>query len=515
MTLIEPSRRRSLEAFSELHHSNPFLAERIERERKVLGSGYQDAPAVRTVLDYAKDPNLELLGRRIEEETARMRQGLVDGAEASETDLGIYEDLVRYLLYRRYRVRLEGTIRESSPEGSARVRVDYWDDFKKDCKHFLDLPGRTLPTGRDPAHLLADAFQFSRALAHIFNNIVGTSARTAKLRAAVWQSIFTHDMRRYRRSLYLSMGDVPTLITGPSGTGKELVARAVALSRYIPFDPRTKEFVGNSAQSFHALNLSALAPNLIESELFGHKKGAFTGALEDREGWLETCDAFGTVFFDEIGDVDKSIQVKLLRVIQERVFQRLGESRDIGFKGKFIAATNRDLASDMRAGRFRHDFYFRLCADMIVTPSLREQLAEAPGDLHGLIVFIAKRVKAIPPEEAEGIAQEVEEWIGRHPVLGHGYAWPGNFRELEQCVRNMMIHGEYNPDPPALEEDDPRRALAAGVQDGSLTLEELDRRYCWLIYSETHNLVAAAGRLGIDRRTLKSKIDRDHKERLA
>src|SRR4030095_14042265 len=111
-----------------------------------------------------------------------------------------------------------------------------------------------------------------------------------------WQSISTHDMRRYRRGLYARMGDVATLISGPSGTGKELVARAIGLARYIPFDRARHALAEDFAGSFHALALSALSPTLIESELFGHRRGAFTGALEDRAGWLEVCPPMGTRF---------------------------------------------------------------------------------------------------------------------------------------------------------------------------------------------------------------------------
>ena len=200
--------------------------------------------------------------------------------------------------------------------------------------------------------MFACFYQIRRAFHLIFRHLIGASRPAATLRAAVWQSIFTHDMRRYRRSLYRRMHDVTTLVTGPSGTGKELVARAIGLSRYIPFDPDREAFVADLDDAFHALNLSALSPTLIESELFGHRKGAFTGALEDRVGWLESCPPHGTVLLDEIGDVDASIQVKLLRVLQTREFQRIGETAPRQFLGKLIASTNRDLASEMRAGSF-------------------------------------------------------------------------------------------------------------------------------------------------------------------
>src|SRR5262249_17192229 len=160
----------------------------------------------------------------------------------------------------------------------------------------------------------------------------------------------------------------------------------------------------NPGGSFYPLNLSALAPTLIESELFGHVEGAFTGAVADRDGKLdgEVCNRYGTGFLHEIGELDQGVQGKLLRGLQRRQFQRLGETEDREFVGKTVAATNCDLAAEMRAGRFREDFYYRLCADHITTPSLREQLAEAPDDLYSLLVFIAR--KEIGDDEAEALA---------------------------------------------------------------------------------------------------------------
>jgi hypothetical protein len=190
--------------------------------------------------------------------------------------------------------------------------------------HLFRLPGTRLPSIHDAAHVFACLFQIRRAVWHIFDNIVGESMPIARLRAAVWQSIFTHDMRRYRRSLYNRMSDVTTLITGPSGTGKELVARAIGLSQYIAFDVQRQCFCGDMSNMFLTLNLSALSPTLIESELFGHRKGAFTGAVADRADWLEISPRNGTVFLHEIGELDAAIQVKLLCVVQSRVFQRLG-----------------------------------------------------------------------------------------------------------------------------------------------------------------------------------------------
>jgi DNA-binding NtrC family response regulator len=240
----------------------------------------------------------------------------------------------------------------------------------------------------------------------------------------------------------------------------------------------------------------------IESELFGHKKGAFTGAAEHRTGWLEVCPPLGTVFLDEIGETEAAVQVKLLRVLQTRTFQRVGDTQDRPFQGKIVAATNRSLAEAMQAGRFRSDLYYRLCSDVIETPSLAAQLRDAPEELGHLLRFLGRRIAG--DEEAEAVAQETEAWITKH--LGADYPWPGNVRELEQCLRNVMIRGRYSPPRPA--SAGVREELASAFLGGAWTVEETVRRHCTLVFAQTGNYQETARRLGIDWRTVKEKVDR-------
>ena len=502
--------RRRAGALSRIIYCNPFLPERLDCEREALGDEFVEADIAWNI---GSDPitgraNIATLQRNAEELATALRGRIVgrrSGAGSvvgsfSAQELAVYEDLVLYLLYYRNRELFEQLIL-AVPKKLSQVALNQaYDRFVSDVDHFLGLPGVTFPDAESPQHLFACFFQIRRAFFQIFNNIVGGSMPAARLRAAAWQSIFTHDMRRYRRVMFDRMGDITTLITGPSGTGKELVARAIGLSRYIPFDAKDKRFTEDFAGSFYALNLSALSPTLIESELFGHRRGAFTGALEDRAGWLEVCPPLGTVFVDEIGELDPLIQVKLLRVLQTRTFQRLGDTATRHFKGKIIAATNRDLGTEMASGTFRTDFYYRLCSDLIRTPSLREQVAGDPKELKNLLQFISRRV--IGEEGADALAAEVHDWIvGR---LGEDYAWPGNFRELEQCVRNVLIRKEYHP--PTGGGATAAGRLAEELHTGKLTADELVRRYCALVYSQTRNYEETARRLGLDRRTVKSKV---------
>jgi len=503
IAFLTTSDRGLLRAVADLGYCNPFLPERIEYERAALGPEFSEAKAVWSL--RVDDPNtLNVNNTKITERVAglvhKLRDRLATGVAATEPDLVLYEDAALFLLYNRYQNHFYEFIVRVLEQKRRRGQCGFYTEFLREWEHFFNLPAVTLPMPHEAPHLFACFFQLRRAFHHIIESIIGSAMAAARLRAAVWQSIFTHDMRRYRRTLYNRLGDFTTLIRGPSGTGKELVARAIGLSRYLPFDVKTLTFTEDFVSSFYAINLSALPSTLIESELFGHRRGAFTGALQDRRGWLEVCPPLGTVFLDEIGDLDASIQVKLLRVLQTRTFQTLGDTTERHFHGKLIAATNRDLSQAIQGKHFREDFYYRLCSDLIVTPSLQEQLSESPEVLRELLLFIAQRVAGT---EAETLAEEVEVWVVEH--LGRDYHWPGNIRELEQCVRNVLVRKEYRP--PHAQERSAHAEFSRSFTHGELTADELLRQYCTLVYEQTGSYEETARRLQLDRRTVKGKID--------
>jgi DNA-binding NtrC family response regulator len=502
MPFASLAERRDLDSFAALTDGNPFLADRVEAERAVLGDGFVPTDVVwhaeATLLGL--NPNVPLLAARATALADALRERLAAGVEASDAELARYETLVRYLLYARYEGEFLKLIRRAAAGRPTTGRVSAYAEFAREFAHYLEPAGRLVPDAGAPAELFAWGYQIRRAFHHTYRQISGGSMPAARLRAAVWQSIFTRDVQRYRRTLRTRMSDIPTLVTGDSGTGKELVARAIGLSGWIDFDEASRSFRAEFADAFFAVNLSALSPMLIESELFGHRRGAFTGAMEDRPGWLETCPEHGTVFLDEIGELDPAIQVKLLRVLQTRTFQRIGETREREFRGKIVAATHRNLSSEMRAGRFRPDFYWRLCADRIRTPSLAEQLADSPDELRSLIVVLVRR--AVGADEVEALADEVEVFVREQ--LGVDYTWPGNVRELEQCVRSILVRGEYVP--PSL--DPPAGDLDAALRTCELGADDLLRRHCTHVYARAGSYGEAARRLGLDRRTVKSRIDR-------
>ena len=200
------------------------------------------------------------------------------------------------------------------------------------------------------------------------------------------------------------------------------------------------------------------------------------------------------MFLDEIGDVALPIQVKLLRVLETRKFNRLGDTRLLPFEGKIVAATNRNPAQLIQSGELRHDFYYRLCADRIETVSLPDILAGSPEEMRYLVHHIARKVAG--EEEAESLTREVCTWIQK--TLGSKYPWPGNVRELEQCVRNIMVHGEYFPEQTA-----PERTFGELIEAGDWTADELLRRYTTRIYARTRNYQETARILALDSRTVK------------
>ena len=205
--------------------------------------------------------------------------------------------------------------------------------------------------------------------------------------------------------------DVNVLLTGESGTGKE------ALAQTIHHDgPRRKE-------RFVALNCGALSAGVLESELFGHKKGAFTNAFEDRQGLFEMADG-GTLFLDEVSETSQEMQVKLLRALQEREIVRVGESDPRKIDVRIIAATNRDLEAEVKAGRFREDLYYRLCVFPIVLPPLRERRDDIPLLADHFLSQSAKRGNGFEPGAMDALSR---------------YDWPGNVRELANEIERALV----------------------------------------------------------------------------
>ncbi|MGF1659162.1 MAG: sigma-54 interaction domain-containing protein [Rubrimonas sp.] len=303
-----------------------------------------------------------------------------------------------------------------------------------------------------------------------------------------------------RAAALVASFDVPALILGETGVGKELLARAI------------HETSLRSDKPFHAVNCGAIPDELLESELFGHRKGAFTGAHAHRIGLLEEVDR-GTIFLDEIGDTSPAFQVKLLRFLQEGEIRPVGSNETLRLDVRVIAACNGDLEAAVQEGRFRADLYYRLAVAPVRIPPLRERM----GDLPMLADRLLTRAMAAHGKRVDGIAPEALALLRR-------WRWPGNIRELENEVLRMLISaqdGRIGPElvsarirlaaaPPAHANDDVAIALPE-AQGGALRdrVERLEAR----ILRETlarhgWNKSRAADELGLSRVGLRAKLDR-------
>jgi transcriptional regulator with GAF, ATPase, and Fis domain len=289
-------------------------------------------------------------------------------------------------------------------------------------------------------------------------------------------------------------------LLGETGTGKGNAAAAIGRSAFIPYLPAERRFAASFKDTFLAINLSQFSETLIESELFGHRKGAFSGAIDDHKGVFERCSPYGALFLDEIGEVSVPVQIKLLQVLQVRRFTPVGGREERRFSGRVIAATNRPLDALRREGRFRDDFFYRLCSDVIEVPPLRQRLAESPGELQELVRVL---VEDIAGSEDSALVATVLEGLQRD--VPRGYPWPGNVRELEQAVRRVLLTGRYAPELTAAR--DPDDALVEKLRAGELTATQLLAQYSAMLYRRLGSYAAVAKRTGIDPRTSRKHVD--------
>jgi formate hydrogenlyase transcriptional activator len=280
----------------------------------------------------------------------------------------------------------------------------------------------------------------------------------------------------------VASSDATVLILGDTGTGKELIARAI--HRMSPRKDRV----------FVKLNCAAIPTGLLESELFGHERGAFTGAITQKIGRLELADR-GSLFLDEVGDIPRELQPKLLRVLQDQEFERLGSTRTIKVNIRLIAATNRDLAHLVAEKEFRSDLYYRLNVFPIHMPSLTERRTDIPMLVRHFVQKFARRmnkqIETVPTSAMNALVS---------------WDWPGNVRELENLMERSVILSEGRVLNVPLAE----LAVTTGIADSDGTLENLEREYIIRVLRETHGVIAgahgAAIRLGMKRTTLQSRI---------
>jgi len=350
-------------------------------------------------------------------------------------------------------------------------------------------------------HYFALSYQLRRAFYFIHLSLVGDSPSMKNLRLALWNNVFTYDIQAYDEALWDRMEDFATILEGETGTGKGTAAAAVGRSAFIPFDPKKNLFVRNFTETFIAINLSQFPESLIESELFGHRKGAFTGAVDNHIGLFERCSKHGALFLDEIGDINMATQIKLLQVIQDRIFEPVGSHTQKRFAGRVIAATNRPIIELRRQGKFRDDFFYRLCSDIINVPTLRQRIEENPSELDQMINLLVTRMTG---KDNNHRTDMILETLNRD--LPKDYPWPGNVRELEQAVRSILLKRHYYGDA-MVTDIDMEDTFIQDFHMGTLYAKELLNQYCHLLYKRYGTYEEVARRAQLDPRTVKKYLN--------
>jgi DNA-binding NtrC family response regulator len=476
--------RRFLRDVEQVIFGNPFSAEREPRlGRLIAGARSDDVPrdfATLTGVVRARMQSYEV-------------DGIVDRRRFGSEDRPLVDAALLSQAYNRVVPDLDRLIERQAGGAGGLEPVSFGDRTLAD----LVVSGFS---EAEASQFFALFFQVRRAYYFVDRLLVGNAPSMRQLRLQLWNSLFTHDARTYARWLWSRMEEFSTLLLGETGTGKGSAAAAIGRSGFIPYLADRRRFAADFTASFVSINLAQFPLTLIESELFGHRKGAFTGAIDHHQGLFERCSAHGALFLDEIGEVGASVQIKLLQVLQERVFTPIGSHDAKRFAGRVIAATNRPLEELRQTGRFRDDFFYRLCSQVVVVPPLRQRIAEDPTELQRLVALLTARMIGEPAPE---VSRSVMVALRRD--LPDGYPWPGNVRELEQAVRRILLTNSYRGDTVDASRSSEDQLVAA-VRGGSLAVDELVGRYCAMLYRRHATFAEVAGRTGLDRRTVRKHI---------
>jgi PAS domain S-box-containing protein len=453
------------------------MAQRLIESEQRFRDLYEEAPIAYIYEDLdsrfirANRAACQLLGLNPQEVQATMGMSLL--ADAPDTKQKIAQALEGMRQGKEY-AAVELELRRK--DDGRPIWVQWWSKPEPDGLHtrtmLVDITQRVLI--ERAKHQLEEQNQYLREeikQAYNFENIVGRSPAMA---AAL------EDVRR------VAPTDASVLITGETGTGKELIARAV----HSASNRRDKPLI--------KVNCAALPAGLVESELFGHERGAFSGAIARRIGRFELAHG-GTIFLDEIGEVPPQVQVKLLRVLQEREFERVGGNASIKADVRIIAATNRDLLACVKAGAFREDLYYRLNVFPIKLAPLRERAEDVPL----LAQFLVSKCAARLGKPIDRVDERTMQCL-------LAYSWPGNVRELENIIERAVIlaRGDVLEVGPELLAAAPRPTEASGDDESSL--EALQRRHILATLEKTHWVIegasGAARLLDLHPNTLRSRL---------
>lgn len=481
---LSPPNREFFRNVSDAAFSNPFGPERADLDQKIFGSSNRSD-------DAARDGAI----LKVMESVAELdREGRADFRLYFGEELEAVRNTLLFETYHRFTSDFDNLILEQISKRDTPCRVPFAADT-------LALLGKRGFTHEEALQYFGFFYQIRRAFYFIDQSLKGRCDSMKELKKHLWNNLFTSNIRWYGNSLWNRMEDFSTFLFGETGTGKGSAAAAIGRSGFIPFNEEENRFAESFTRNFISINLSQYPETIIESELFGHRKGSFTGAIDSHQGVFSRCTPFGSIFLDEVGEISIPVQIKLLQVLQGRSFTAVGDHKPQRFYGRVIAATNRSLDGLRAAGIFRDDFYYRLCSDIITVPPLRQRLREDPGELDLLLEFTIQRIAG---KASRDLLEPVKRSLKKDP--GFNYQWPGNVRELEQAIRRIILTGSYNGDT-RRHATSPEDRLMHEMNAGSLNAQEILSSYCSMLYSRHNTYEKVAQITGLDRRTVKKYID--------
>lgn len=478
---LTTSQHTFLQLLARATFANPFSKERDELDRQLAGIGPRtdDNELIKKVLSAVDG---FLAESNLGSEPANIRFFNNDEQHLLNTAL-------LFRCFHRFRDRFDQHIRAQGADLESTIPLKFSTDLTAELTGFL-------PSEDQVDRYIGIFFQLRRAWFYIEKNLTGSSPSIKLLRRQLWDNVFSSNMLWYEKYLCMQMESFSTILLGETGTGKGAVAAILGKSQFIPWERQKAQFARNFAHSFESINLAGINETFVESELFGHRKGSFGGAIDHYTGIFGRSSRFGTVFIDEVAEVNASVQVKILRALHERTFFPVGSREPETFRGRMIAATSTDLIQLMAEGTFREDFYYRLSSDLITLPRLQQRLSE---DQNEQSILVRRLLGDIFGIENEDLSTRVQEILKRD--IPANYTWPGNNREFEQRIRRILLTGACIPE--RLSAAHPNLPNTHAVPQSA---QEVMQHYCRQLYHRLGSYELVARAAGLDRRTVKKYI---------